>query len=120
MNKKLLMVDDDPRLRALVAATVGNDYMLLEAADGEQGLRLARQEKPDVVLLDILMPGLNGMEVCRRLKNDAATQGIKVIMLTGLDSDQDQEAAFRAGADDYFIKPFSPRALLNKLNQVLE
>lgn len=120
MSKKVLVVDDDPRLRALVAATLGNNYALLEAVDGEQGLRLARQETPDAVLLDILMPGLNGVEVCRRLKNDAATQGIKVIMLTGLDSDKDQEVAFQAGADDYFVKPFSPRALLNKLSQVLE
>ncbi|MEK7848902.1 MAG: response regulator [Chloroflexota bacterium] len=119
MTKKVLMVDDDPRLRALVAATLGHEYVLLEASDGEQGLRLARQEAPDVVLLDVLMPGLNGIEVCRRLKNDSTTSHIKVIMLTGLDSDKDQDEAFRAGADDYFVKPFSPRKLLSKLSQVL-
>jgi DNA-binding response OmpR family regulator len=120
MSKKILMVDDDPRLRALVGATVGNDYVLLEAGDGEQGLQMARQEAPDLVLLDVRMPGIDGIEVCRRLKGDESTSSIKVIMLTGMDSDADQQRAHEVGADDYFIKPFSPLALLNKLNEVLE
>jgi len=117
--KKILLADDDPRLRKLVAITLGDDFTILQAADGEETLRIAQQEKPDLILLDIRMPKLDGFEVCSRLKANPLTSGVKVIMLTALSSDSDKIQARKAGADDYFVKPFSPRALLDKVNQIL-
>jgi DNA-binding response OmpR family regulator len=120
MPKKILVADDDPRMRRLVAATLGNAYGMVEAADGEQALEAALKELPDLILLDIRMPGLDGIEVCRRLKASEATAQIKVVMLTGLGSDEDRFTAGRAGADAYFVKPFSPRALLEKVSEMLD
>ncbi|MBI2866584.1 MAG: response regulator [Chloroflexi bacterium] len=120
MGKKVLLVDDDARVRRLMVATLGDGYTLLEAADGLQGLGLARREQPDVVLLDVMMPGLDGFEVCRRLKADPATTEVAVIMLTGLDSDEDRARGEQAGAAAYLVKPFSPRALLDLLSKVLD
>jgi len=120
MTKKILLADDDPRIRRLVAATLGNHYRLLEAADGEQALEVARRETPDLVLLDVRMPRMDGFEVCRRLKTSQDTSAVRVIMLTGMGSDEDQQMGRQVGADGYFVKPFSPRALLDKLSEMLD
>ncbi len=118
--KKILIVDDDPRLRALVAATLGEDFILFQAADGQQAMKVAGIEKPDMVLLDVAMPRMSGFEVCRRLKSEQGTNHIKVMMITGMDSGENMKQGRDAGADAYFIKPFSPLALLNKINEILE
>lgn len=121
MLKKILMVDDEEPVRALVVATIKYDgrYIILEAKDGLEALEVARREKPDVILLDIFMPGLDGFEVCRQLKADPETRGITVIMLTALAQDSDKEKAQQVGASGYFTKPFSPKALVRKLEEVL-
>jgi CheY-like chemotaxis protein len=119
--KKILLADDEEPLRALVAATLRDDtrYHLLEARDGLETLEVARREKPDLILLDILMPKLNGFEVCRQLKDDPETRGITIVMLTALAAEADKERGQEVGADDYFHKPFSPTALLEKVEEVL-
>jgi signal transduction histidine kinase/ActR/RegA family two-component response regulator len=114
---KLLIADDEPAVRALVHVTLeGDDYEILEAADGLEALEVARGESPRLVLLDIMMPRLDGLEVCRQLKSDPQTSDIVVVMLTAQAQDRDQGLA--AGADDYFTKPFSPLALLNMVERV--
>lgn len=119
MSKKILLTDDDPRLRTLVSLTLGDDFVLLQAANGEEAVKVARREMPDLILLDIMMPKLNGFEVARILKSDSETQQIRIVMVTGRDSPEDVQRGIEAGADAYFIKPFSPRALLDKVNELL-
>lgn len=119
MNGTILVADDDPRVRKLVTLTLGSAWRLLEAADGAQALDVAQREQPDLILLDVRMPHMDGLEVCRRLKNGEATANIKVVMLTGMGNDEDRAAGAEAGADEYFVKPFSPRALLDKVNEML-
>jgi DNA-binding response OmpR family regulator len=117
---KVLLADDDPGLRRLVGTTLGtDDFTLYQAADGEETLRVARSEHPDIVLLDINMPKMNGLEVCRALKGTPDTAPIRVVMLTASGSEADKTVAAQAQADDYFVKPFSPVALLNKIYDLL-
>ena len=121
MNKRtVLLADDDPGLRRLVGATLGSEHFhLLSAADGEETLAVARENLPALILLDINMPKRNGLEVCRLLKDDPETAHIKIVMLTASGSDIDRTRAFEASADDYFVKPFSPIALLDKVYALL-
>lgn len=117
---KVLLADDDPGLRKLVGTTLGtDDFDLYHAADGEETLAIARHEHPDIILLDINMPKKNGLEVCREIKSCPETADIKVVMLTASGSDADKASAAEARADDYFVKPFSPIALLNKIYDLL-
>ena len=121
MNKRtVLLADDDPGLRRLVGATLGSEHFnLLSAGDGEETLTVARQKMPALILLDINMPRRNGLEVCKMLKADPTTSHIKIVMLTASGSDVDRTRAFEASADDYFVKPFSPIALLDKVYGLL-
>ena len=120
-TKKILLADDEEPVRALVAATIRDDarYEILEAKDGVEALAIARKEKPDLILLDIMMPRMDGFEVCRHLKSDPKTSGIAIIMLTALAQNADKERAKEVGANGYFAKPFSPTALLKKLEEVI-
>ncbi len=118
-KRKLLIIDDDPRLRTLLLLTIGANYTVLQACDGEEGLRLARDEKPDLVMLDVTMPVMDGFEVLTRLKGESTTRDVPVLMLTGRDAPEDVQRARDLGAGDYFVKPFSPCALLDKLAEIL-
>jgi putative two-component system response regulator len=109
-KKQILIVDDnDFNIDTLVAA-LGDDYDLRVALDGQTALDLIDQsgQLPDLILLDIMMPRMDGYEVCRRLKSSERTSGIKILFLTAMDDDEDQEKGLRLGADDYIVKPFSP------------
>jgi len=119
-GKKILLVDDDPRIRSLVAATLGKEYTLLHAATGEEALEIIREQKPDLVLLDIMMPGMDGYDVCLQIKSSPETRRIAVVMLTGKTEREEILKGFEVGADDYFTKPFSPRALLEKISEILD
>jgi CheY-like chemotaxis protein len=117
--KKLLMADDESGVRSLVRMTLeSDDYEILEASDGNQALELAREHQPDLLLLDVAMPGMSGFDVCRLLKEDPETQQIKVIMLTARAQQMDVEEGQKSGADDYFTKPFSPVALMRKVEEI--
>ncbi len=119
--KTILLADDEEPVRALVAATIRDDsrYKILEAKDGMEALEIARKEKPDIILLDIMMPKMDGFEVCRQLKSDPRTSDISIIMLTALAQNTDKGKAKEVGANGYFAKPFSPTALIKKLEEVL-
>jgi DNA-binding response OmpR family regulator len=117
---RVLIVDDDPLIRDVVRAVLEDaSYDLDEAASGEEALRLAAGHPPDVVLLDVMMPGLNGFEVAKQMKNDALLKGAVVVMLTAKDAPEDRRRGMEAGADAYFTKPFSPLELLTTLSGVL-
>jgi len=120
LRKRVLLADDDAALRRLIRATFSDaEFVLLQAVDGSEALSLAQEQHPAVVLLDVNMPGLDGFEVCRRLKGDPATSDIKIIMLTARGADRDRLEARNAGADEYFVKPFSPIQLLDKVYALL-
>lgn len=117
---KILLADDEAPLRMLVSATLESSrYQLLEAANGKEALEMARREKPHLVLLDVAIPEMNGFEVCRQLKASPETSSITVIMLTAMGQQADRLMGQKVGADDYIVKPFSPSALLSKVDQVL-
>jgi CheY-like chemotaxis protein len=115
-SKTVLVVDDEPVVRALIKATLRKSSLrMLEAANGTDALQLAVQEQPDIVLLDVGLPGLDGYAVCRAIKSNPATTRIKVIMLTARAQKYDQAHGEAAGADAYITKPFSPQELLTSL-----
>ncbi len=120
--KRILIVDDQPAVRELVSVTLEiGPYQILTAENGDQALEIARAELPELILLDIQMPGgtLDGLEVCKLLKEDDRTNSIYIIMLTAKGQDWDKQAGRDVGADDYFVKPFSPLELMNKVESVL-
>jgi DNA-binding response OmpR family regulator len=121
MAKTVLICDDEQYILEAVSFVVrGEGYQVITAEDGEEGVRLAREHKPELLLLDVMMPGKNGFDVCRELKNDPATQGMHVIMLTAMGQERDMDEGYRCGANDYIMKPFGPRALRKKLHEVLD
>lgn len=120
--KKILIVDDQFEVRELVQVTLEiDDYHILTAENGQQAMQIAQAEHPDIILLDIVMSGsdIDGLEVCRRLKGEMQTADIIIVMLTAKGQASDIKAGKEAGADDYFIKPFSPMALIKKVEQVI-
>jgi DNA-binding response OmpR family regulator len=117
---KVLIADDQANMRALVRLTLETGrFDIFEAHDGDAALEVARRERPDLVFLDWTMPGLSGVEVCRALREDPATAGTRIVMLTARSQNEDRETARAMGADDYITKPFSPIQLLEKVRDVL-
>lgn len=117
---KILLADDEPELRLLLSVTLGLEhYEILEASTGTDALAMAQQQHPDLVLLDVRMPDLNGLEVCRRIKGDAALQHIPVVMISVLAMPSDRESARAAGADCYITKPFSPLQLVEVVQALI-
>jgi DNA-binding response OmpR family regulator len=117
-RRTVLIADDDPRLRNLLTWTLEQGhYNVVEAGDGLSALELAHQVHPDLYLLDIGMPGMNGVELCRRLRAESVISPI--LMLTGFGSEADKVAGLEAGADDYQTKPFASKELLARVNALL-
>ncbi|HEX9712596.1 MAG TPA: response regulator [Actinomycetota bacterium] len=113
---RVLVVDDDPLVRRLLHAVIQDGkYDLLEASDGIEALQLAGKDPPDAVILDVMMPGVNGYEVCRALRADPRARDARIVILTARDTDQDRAQAEAAGADAFFTKPFSPLELLEAI-----
>ena len=116
----VLVADDDDDIRDLVAFRLDRaGYEVLRAGDGQQALDLAREHKPDLAVLDVMMPKLTGYDVTRELRADAATSRIPVILLTARVQEADVARGFEAGADDYVKKPFSPQELKARVQAVL-
>jgi DNA-binding response OmpR family regulator len=107
-EKTVIIAENERMLRTLIRATLRNSRLrLLDAVNGTQALALARQERPDVLLLDVGLPGLDGYAVCRALKSDPQTAGIRVVMLTARAQRADRDRGVEAGADSYITKPFN-------------
>jgi DNA-binding response OmpR family regulator len=118
--KRVLIVEDDYAIADNLKALLKLKGFEVEfAADGEAGIEAARKFKPDVILLDIMIPKVSGFDACRILRSDSKTQNAKIIMITGLDRMGDVEKAFSAGASEYLIKPFDSERLFKKIDKVL-
>ena|SRR5579871_943199 len=117
--RRLLIVDDEDGVRSLVKMTLGQGYEIDEAGTGEEAVQLAREHTPELVLLDVMLPDRSGLEVCRELKADPATASSSIVMLTARAQQSDLGEATDAGADGYFTKPFSPVALIRKVEEIL-
>ena len=116
----ILVADDDMDIRDLVAFKLEQAGFDVTAVDnGLAALTAARLEPPDLVVLDVMMPGMSGIDVCRELRNDRSTAGLPIILLTARAQEGDVEVGFGAGADDYIVKPFSPRELVTRVEAVL-
>jgi CheY-like chemotaxis protein len=120
METTILVCDNEEPLRALIRATLDSgDYRLLEARDGDESLELARSARPDLILLDVMMPGRSGLEVLRELRSDPRFAETRVIMLTARAQAADREAAEAVGADCFLAKPFSPAELAALVDRLL-
>jgi len=119
---RILVVDDEEMIRELVRVTLSRDerFEVREAGDGETTLLMVDEHDPDLVILDVRMPGIDGVETCRRIRERHGSERPVVIMLTALGQDEDLERYREAGANDHFIKPFSPRALLEHVYGMLD
>jgi two-component system alkaline phosphatase synthesis response regulator PhoP len=116
-GKKVLVVDDDVKTVELVKLYLNRDgYRVFTAGDGNEALRLARENRPDLIVLDLMLPGISGLEVCRILRGES---DVPIIMLTALTTDEDRLRGLDLGADDYVSKPFSPRELAARVRAVL-
>ena len=116
-GKRVLVVDDDVKTVELVKLYLNRDgYRVMTAYDGIEALRLARESRPDLIVLDLMLPGMDGLEVCRTLRNES---DVPIIMLTAMTTDQDKLNGLELGADDYMTKPFSPRELAARVRTVL-
>ena len=116
----VLVIDDEKDLIELIQYNLEKEgFQVISAVDGEAGLALASQEIPDVMLVDLMLPGIDGLEVCQRLRRDERTAGIPLIMVTAKDSESDRVVGLELGADDYVTKPFSPRELAARVKAVL-
>lgn len=117
---KILVVDDELPIRELIKYNLQKEgFSVITAEDGTTALKYVKEEKPDLIVLDLMLPGLAGFDVCRVLRNDPTTEKIPIIMATAKTEDSDIIAGLELGADDYITKPFSPKILVARVNSVL-
>lgn len=117
---RILVVDDEMHIIRIVKYKLESaGFTVLTALNGEEALRVAREQKPALIFLDIMMPGLNGYEVCSELKNDPATRDIIIIMLSAKGQEADKIKGLEVGVDEYITKPFSPQDLLDRAKDLL-
>lgn len=117
----ILIVEDDPQTVKLIKFILKKeDYSTISAKDGEEGLQMAREKKPDLIVLDLMLPGMDGYRVCEILKANPVTKEIPIIVLTALDTGVDFEKALEKKADWYITKPFEPEHLLKRVKYLIE
>jgi len=119
-RKKILITDDEENIRLLVSNMLGKDYIVLEASDGREAVDMARSQQPDLILMDILMPKMDGYTACNKVKKDPLTRAIPVVMLTAVDHELNVKLSQEMGANGYITKPFTPRDLLDAVDQFLK
>jgi len=120
MPQRVLIVEDEPDIRDLLVFHLEREgYHVTKSRDGAEAVRLARGATPDLVLLDLMLPEMDGLEVCRRLRQDPVTRAIPIVMLTARGDEVDRVLGLEMGADDYVVKPFSPRELVARIRAVL-
>ena len=118
--KKILLVDDEPHIVIMLENRIKQaGYEIITASDGQLGLEKARKEKPDLIILDVMLPKLDGYKVCRMLKFDDKYKHIPIIMFTARAQEADRKMGEEVGADGYVTKPFEPQVLLNKIKELL-
>ena len=120
MGKRILVVEDDPGAIRLVSYTLEQEgYEVITALNGLEGLKKARADKPDLLILDVMLPGLDGFEVCRRLRADDGTAGLPILMLSAKAQEIDKTTGLKIGADDYLAKPADPADILDRVSNLL-
>ncbi|MCY7310801.1 MAG: response regulator [Bacteroidota bacterium] len=123
MEQKILIVDDEAHIRMLIGQTLeeleDDGVEFLTAENGEIALEIIQKEKPQLVFLDVMMPKMNGMEVCRRVKKELGMDNVFIVLLTAKGQETDRQKGLDVGADVYMTKPFDPEVLLNKAREVL-
>ena len=117
---KVLVVDDEVNITQILEFSIGSEgYEVLSASNGEEAVEKARREQPDLIILDIMMPRIDGYETCRILKANPLTKNIPVVLLTAKGRDIDKRLGYEVGATDYIIKPFSPGKLIERIHELL-
>ncbi|MCX8132004.1 MAG: response regulator [Clostridia bacterium] len=120
-KKKILIIDDTELMIKLITDILeGAGYEVVSASNGIEGIQKVREEKPDLVILDVIMPGMDGFETCKILRDDESNNLMPIIMLTAQDAEDDKLTGLELGADDYIIKPFNPRELISRVNNTLK
>ena len=120
MKKRVLLIEDDPSSIRLVSYTLEQEgYEVLTAMNGLDGLKKVREEAPDLLVLDVMLPGLDGFEVCRRLRADEQTAGLPVLMLSAKAQEIDKTTGLKVGADDYLAKPADPSEIVARVANLL-
>lgn len=120
MGQKILVVEDEPDIRKLVLYNLAQErFRVLEAEDGEQALKIVQRDKPHLVVLDLMLPGLSGIELCKILRDRTDTASLPILMLTAKAGETDRVLGLEMGADDYLTKPFSPRELVARVRAIL-
>ena len=120
MSKKILVVDDEPSIIKMLGARLqASGYEVASAMDGVKGLEMARREKPDLIILDLMLPGMDGYKICALLKKDARYSKIPIVLFTARAQEKDEEMGFECGANAYLKKPFNSRELLAKIEGLL-
>ncbi len=120
MSKKVLVIEDDPSALRFIEYTLGQEgYQVLTATDGTKGIRKAQSEEPDLIILDVMLPGLDGFEICCRLRKDPKTARLPILMLSAKAQEIDKITGLKVGADDYLAKPADPSEVVNRIKKLL-
>lgn len=121
MTRKILVVDDDPNALRLIGYTLEQEgYQVVSAGDGLEGVNKAQDERPDLVVLDVMLPGLDGYEVCRQLRQQPETAALPILMLSAKARQDDKDVGLKMGADDYLAKPADPSAIVDRVKALLD
>jgi len=118
-KKKVLIVDDEPNVRRLSRTILSKQFEVFEAEDGRQAVEIAGKQQPDVILMDMMMPNMDGLTACYAIRNDPVTKSIPVIMVTAIGFELNIKLSQQMGANAYVTKPFTPKDLFDKIAQVL-
>lgn len=119
-GRRILVVDDEPHIRRVLHAMLGKEgFEVALASDGAQGLKKLAAQRVDLVILDLIMPGANGLEILAKIRTDPERSDLPVIILTAKGQDTDREAAIAGGANDFLTKPFSPKKLVARIREIL-
>jgi DNA-binding response OmpR family regulator len=119
MKKKVLIIEDEPNIAKAEAIILSNDFSVHHAYDGASGLKLAKKVKPDLIILDLMLPKRGGYDVCFNLRQDKELAKIKILMVTAKNQPLDEDKGMLIGANDYIMKPFEPEEFMHVVNQVL-
>ena len=119
-KKKILIADDEAGIRLTIGKTLDKDYVVLEATNGEEAVEIAKGQKPDLILMDLIMPKMDGYAACSQIKADEATKGIPVVILTAIGNEFNKKFATEMGAEAYLTKPFSIQGLIDVITPLLD
>ena len=120
ISQKILVIEDDPSFQRYLSFILEKEgYQVVLASNGLVGLRKAKEESPDLLISDVMLPGLDGFEICHRLRSDPATAGLPILMLSAKGQESDKQTASRMGANEFYVKPVDRQVLLNKVKELL-